>query len=181
MIGYLKGTAHSGGIIVDGAGVGWKVTTCEPLTAGESVEMLVTTIVREDAILLYGFADEASQELFSALTRVSGVGPSIAMSLLAGLSVDGISQAVARKDAAALSKVRGVGGKLAEKIVTLIALPASANSSTTRGGKPDAGEDTVVLALVSLGWDLAAARTATAAARVEHDDDALVLRAALRS
>lgn len=163
MIGYLRGRAR-GPRTVDVGGVGYVVMCPEPLKTGEEVELHVVTVVREDAINLYGFTNEEDRLVFDALTKVTGVGPTIALALLAGLGVASISDAVRRKDAKALSGVKGVGAKVAEKIVTLCNLPEGLGGSIK--------EQEIVRAITGLGFDRSVAQSAVKQAFDLLGDDA---------
>ena len=158
VIAYLRGIARSPRIL-DVDGVGYLVSCPSPMRVGDEVELHVHTQVRDDAITLFGFADEAERSVFEALIKVNGVGPSSALALLAGLGPDAIVNAVQRKDVKTLTQVRGVGAKVAEKIVTLVNLPAGI------AGDPRLGE--LVNALTGLGFDR---QSATETARSVLDE-----------
>jgi Holliday junction DNA helicase RuvA len=81
------------------------------------VHLLTHLAVREDAHVLYGFATEEERRLFRTLIKVSGVGPKIALALLSGISVEGFAQCVQNQDAAALTRVPGIGRKTAERLL----------------------------------------------------------------
>ena len=173
MIGYLRGTARNGRVIEVG-GVGYVVHCPHPLTPGEETELHVSTVVREDAINLYGFVTEEERGVFEALTKVTGVGPSIALALIGGLGTATIADAVRRRDLKALGGVKGVGAKVAEKIVTLCKLP----EGTGNGGR----DQELVKALIGLGFDRAnAAEAVRTAVEEEGDeaDEAMLLTAAI--
>jgi Holliday junction DNA helicase RuvA len=163
MIGYLRGVAR-GPRVIDVAGVGYLVNCPEPMRTGENVELHVVTVVREDAINLYGFTNEDDRVVFDALTKVTGVGPSIALALLAGLGAAGIVDAVRRKDPKGLGGVKGVGVKVAEKIVTLCKLPDGLGGSVK--------EQELVRAVVGLGFDKNVAQHAVKQAFEQLGDDA---------
>lgn len=163
MIGYLRGTARSGRVI-DVGGVGYVVHCPHALNEGEVTELHVFTVVREDAINLYGFTAEEEREVFEALVKVTGVGPSIALALIGGLGTAAIADAVRRRDVKALSGVKGVGAKVAEKIVTLCKLPEGAGSS----GR----EQELVKAITGLGFDRTNAADAVRVALEEEGEDA---------
>lgn len=175
VIGYLSGTAR-GPRLVDVGGVGYVVSCPRDLPVGEHVELLVTTIVRDDAISLYGFTDEASQAVFGALCKVSRVGPSVALALLRDLGPAGVVAAVAGRDPGALTRAAGVGRKLAETIVSMCELPAGVDAEPACGPV-----DEVAAALDALGYDpataLAAARAAAAGADADADTNTLLLGA----
>lgn len=125
MIAKLKGVVDSVDVdsaIVDVGGVGYLVSasarTLRNLAAGDAVTVLVETIVREDAIALYGFLETAERDWFRILTTVQGVGARVALSILSTLSPDEIARAIAAQDRATLSRPAGVGPKLAARLAT---------------------------------------------------------------
>ena len=191
MIGFLRGTSLNASIVVDASGVGWLLSCPFPLTPGEQVELFVTTVVRDDAICLYGFDSAPQQLLFSTLRTVPGLGPSMALSLIASLGTVGLIDALMSKDASALTSCRGVGAKLAAKVVTLVSVPdslaalASASPAGSGASSQQASvQDPLHSALVDMGVPssraaslLTQARSSQGPAAAEQD----VLRAALRS
>lgn len=113
-------------VVLDVAGVGYQVevplSTFEVLPAlGEQSSLLIEMVVREDAMLLYGFATEKEKSLFRLLVKVNGIGPKLALAVLSSLSVDDFVQAVREKNAALLTKIPGVGKKTAERMVLELA------------------------------------------------------------
>jgi holliday junction DNA helicase RuvA len=145
-------------VIVSCNGVGYEIgvpmSTFYPLPRlGEEVTLLTHLVVREDAHLLYGFLTAPERGAFRQLLRVSGVGPKVALSVLSGLSVDDLAAAVAREDAARLTKVPGIGKKTAERLVLELRdkLP-QALTTVARADAPAAGGD-VVSALLALGYN----------------------------
>src|SRR6056297_2410673 len=125
MIGRLRGvivTRQPPEILVDVAGVGYELqvpmSTFFRLPAvGEEVSLVTHFVVREDAQLLYGFADERDRVLFRSLIRVSGVGPKLALTLLSGMDADSFVRCVQRDDLASLVALPGVGRKTAERLL----------------------------------------------------------------
>lgn len=125
MIGKLTGRiehiTHSP-IIIDVHGVGYVVAcsarTLGQVRAGQEASLLIETLVREDAISLYGFATAAERDWFRLLTTVQGVGAKVALAILSALPPDKLSMAIAAQDKAALSEADGVGPKLAARLVT---------------------------------------------------------------
>ncbi len=125
MIARLKGVVESvdeGSAVIDVNGVGYLVSassrTLRDLVVGEPATVLVETIVREDAIALYGFLGTAERDWFRILTTVQGVGAKVALSILSTLSPDEIARAIAAGDKASLSRPAGVGPKLAARLAT---------------------------------------------------------------
>jgi Holliday junction DNA helicase RuvA len=125
VIGRLSGIlAHKAPpvLLVDVHGVGYEVSV--PMSTffnlpgvGEAVVLLTHFVVREDAQLLYGFLSPAERDTFVELIKISGVGPRTALSILSGLSVAELAQAVTRQDAGRLVKVPGIGKKTAERLL----------------------------------------------------------------
>lgn len=160
MIGRLSGLLAQKSpplVLLDVGGVGYEVdvpmSTFYNLPAlGEKVVLLTHFVVREDAQVLFGFLTEGERATFRQLVKISGVGPRTALSILSGLSVDELAQAVARQDGARLVKVPGIGKKTAERLLLELkgklgpdlALPAAAPVS-------DAQAD-ITQALQALGY-----------------------------
>lgn len=113
-------------VLLDVGGVGYQVevplSTFEDLPAlGEQSMLLIEMVVREDAMLLYGFATDKEKSLFRLLVKVNGIGPKLALAVLSSLSVDAFVQAVREKNANLLTKIPGVGKKTAERMVLELA------------------------------------------------------------
>lgn len=124
MIGKLKGTIDSvdeDGIIIDVAGVGYKVfcsgKTLANVTPGSALELYIETHVREDHIHLYGFTSKDEQSSFKILQTVKGVGTRMALAILSALAPSQIQLALSVQDKTAFNNVSGVGKKLAERII----------------------------------------------------------------
>ena len=125
MIGRIAGTLlekSPPALLVDAHGVGYELEV--PMSTfyalprtGEAIALLVHMVVREDALLLFGFATPLERSLFRALLRVNGVGAEMALAILSGRSPDEFLACVARKDVAALVRVPGVGKKTAERLL----------------------------------------------------------------
>ncbi|MDD4817461.1 MAG: Holliday junction branch migration protein RuvA [Victivallaceae bacterium] len=108
--------------VIDTGGVGYElqipVSTSERMgEVGDGAELYVCTQVREDAIILYGFASLLEKSLFELLLTVSGIGGKLALSVLSGLPVTGFRGAVINRDLAVLSKIPGIGKRTAERLV----------------------------------------------------------------
>jgi len=123
MIDFLRGTvAHieEEWIVVDVAGVGYRVFTPNPYAfavSGEPVTVYTHHHVREDAALLFGFATREEQRLFRALLEVSGIGPKVALGVLAGARPDAIAAAIRQENIAFLTKLPGIGRKTAQRMI----------------------------------------------------------------
>jgi len=162
MIGRLTGTLlekNPPQILLDVQGVGYDVdvpmSTFYNLPAlGEKVVLHTHFVVREDAQLLYGFATQEERVAFRQLLKISGVGPKLALSVLSGLSLSELAQAVASKEAGRLTKIPGVGKKTAERLLlelqgkfVVAALSGGAAASVTASADND-----IANALIALGY-----------------------------
>ena len=174
MIAHLRGRVlHSepGSCILDCNGVGYQVAVSIPTYAalpapGGEAALHIYTQVREDTLALFGFADPREKRLFERLITVSGVGPRLALTILSGLSMEETVGAIRAQDHARLTRIPGVGKRLAERLAVELKeklddlqerAPAKAAASAP------AGED-VLSALVNLGYNRAAAQKALDAA-----------------
>src|SRR5262249_36348324 len=145
-------------------GVGYLVAasarTLRDLVPGAVVTVLVETIVREDAISLYGFLEAAERDWFRILTTVQGVGAKVALSILSTLSPDEIARAIAAQDRATLSRPAGVGPKLAARLVTELkdkaaafgVVPGARPAAEPAPATPGSVNEDAVSALVNLGY-----------------------------
>jgi len=167
LIAKLKGvvdTVDADSAIVDVGGVGYLVSasarTLRELAAGDRVMVLVETIVREDAIALYGFLETAERDWFRILTTVQGVGARVGLSILSTLAPDEIARAIAAGDKASLSRPAGVGPKLAARLATELkdkaaafgVAPASARAPDTAVPADASVNEDAVSALVNLDY-----------------------------
>ncbi len=195
LVGRIVEESADGSLVLDVSGVGYEVTV--PLgTVGRAtpdaegaVTLFVHTHVREDALLLYGFATRDDRAVFRQLIGVSNIGPKIALSILGALPVAELAGAVARGETAKLTKVPGVGKKTAERIVLelkdKLLAPASLPGAPVPPVRPAAakGAKAELLhgALTRMGYRPAEAERAVAAlgARVEEEPLADLVREAL--
>jgi Holliday junction DNA helicase RuvA len=169
MIAHLRGTLihkEPGQAIVEAAGVGYDVTISVPtFTAlppeGTEASLHIHTQVSEDQIALFGFLEREEKRLFERLITVSGVGPKLAIKMLSGLSPDRTVQAIRGQDHAQLTRIPGVGKKLAERLVVELKDKlddfAVAPSLAAVAGP---AVDDVLSALVNLGYQRPAAEKA---------------------
>ena len=200
MIGKLSGIIDSfdtNSLILDVSGVGYVISaSTRTLTSigqvGDTASLLITTIVREDAFSLYGFADATEKQWFTLLNSVQGVGAKAALSILAACPADQLGFAIASQDKAALTAADGVGPKLASRILTELKDKAGKIevSTPTTGpltGKPiesDASgiEQDAVSALTNLGYGNTEAYKAVMQAKQKAENDNLqdLIRLALK-
>ena len=161
MIGRLSGTLvekNPPHILIDCAGVGYEVdvpmsTLYNLPEVGGKVTLLTQFIVREDAQLLYGFGSAHERDAFRLLTKISGVGPRTALSVLSGLSVAELAQAVTMQETGRLTKIPGIGKKTAERLLLELKgkLGDTLASDIGLQRAAPAGND-VLNALLSLGY-----------------------------
>lgn len=187
--------------VVEVGGVGLLVqatpATLAGLRVGAETDLATSLVVREDSLTLFGFADADERDVFETVQTVSGIGPRLALAMLAVHTPDGLRAAVSAQDLTALMKVPGIGRKGAQRIVLeltdRLGAPSSAGPATGGDGAaaavPVAGRqhEQVVEALVGLGWSAKQAAEAVeavtadgAAVPASSGDVAAVLRAALR-
>ena len=169
MIGRLTGTLLEKSppqVLVDCHGVGYEVdvpmSTFYNLPAlGEPVSLLTHLAVREDAHQLFGFASEQERTAFRQLIRISGVGARTALSILSGLSVADLAQAITLQESARLVKVPGIGKKTAERLLLELKgkLGAELPSASGSGAQTDTQRD-IEQALLALGYSEKEAQTA---------------------
>ena len=161
MIGRLSGILlekNPPQILLDVQGVAYEVdvpmSTFYNLPAsGERVTLYTQLVVREDAHLLYGFGSENERHAFRQLTKVNGIGPRIALSVLSGLSVAELAHAITMQEPGRLTKVPGIGKKTAERILLELKDKLGAQLTTAVGVNrtPPASAD-VLNALFALGY-----------------------------
>jgi Holliday junction DNA helicase RuvA len=177
LTGRIVGQDADGTLVLDVGGVGYELAT--PIGTlgraqaddGGRVTLWVHTHVREDALALFGFADDAEREAFRRLIGVSNVGPKIAIAVLGALPVAELSRAVARRDLAALTAVSGIGKKIAERLLLELRdkLPvpplrvASMHAGPAAKPAQESGEERLKGALTGMGFKPAEADRAMAA------------------
>lgn len=193
MIASLRGTVLRAGldsVVVEVGGVGMLVHTtpgtAASLRTGSTASLATTLVVREESLTLYGFADEDEKTIFETIQTVSGVGPRLALAMLAVHPPDAVRAAVTTGDLVALTKVPGIGKKGAERIVLELRDKIGAPSSTAQVSDQPATaawQGQVREALIGLGWSAKQAEDAVDAVAPRAADGANVstlLRAALQ-
>ena len=160
MIGKLTGTLGDKNppqVLVDCNGVGYEVDV--PMSTfynlpgvGDKVSLLTHLVVREDAQILYGFGSSAERAAFRLLIKISGVGPRTALSVLSGMSVADIAQAVTAQDAGRLVKVPGIGKKTAERLLLELRGKFGADLGIASAGATSDAQADILQALVALGY-----------------------------
>ena len=202
MIAHLRGTVAGvapDGAVIDVGGVGMRVQ-CTPgtlatLKPGEPAQVATSLVVREDSLTLYGFTSDDERNVFEMLQTASGVGPRLALAMLAVHAPDALRRAVSTEDLGALTMVPGIGRKGAQRIVLemkdRLGPPGESSDGLPFRTAPRASSwrDQVQSGLVNLGWPAREADLAIAALEDEGViggsdgsavDVATVLRAALR-
>ncbi len=189
MIGRLEGRivrVEPGTVLVDAGGVGYLVATTlrafDRLRDGESAALWIHTLVRDDAIVLFGFPERDELAAFERLIAVAGVGPRTALAVLSAMTVDELAATVEHGDTVPLERAPGVGRKTAQRI--LLELRGRLDALRAAAGRGDPRSD-AVSALVNLGYSERDARLAVEHALADGDGDGAeigeVLRRALRS
>jgi len=193
VIASLRGTVLRAGldsVVVEVGGVGMLVHTtpgtAASLRTGSTASLATTLVVREESLTLYGFADEDEKTIFETIQTVSGVGPRLALAMLAVHPPDAVRAAVTTGDLVALTKVPGIGKKGAERIVLELRDKIGAPSSTAQVSDQPASaawQGQVREALIGLGWSAKQAEDAVDAVAPRAAEGANVstlLRAALQ-
>jgi holliday junction DNA helicase RuvA len=161
MIGRLSGTLvekNPPQILLDVQGVAYELdvpmsTFYNLPNAGENVVLFTHLVVREDAHLLFGFGSENERRAFRQLIKISGVGARIALSVLSGLSVAELAQAVSMQESGRLTKIPGIGKKTAERLLLELKDKLGADLTAAVGiHRPAPVASDVLHALISLGY-----------------------------
>jgi len=164
MIEFLEGSLvekHPTRVVINCSGVGYEIFI--PLTThaaipsvGDRVRLLTVLHVRDDARLLYGFADPQDRAMFRLFIGVAGVGPKIALAALSRLSASELAAALSRGDVAACRSIPGVGAKLANRIMTELRDAVLSGQNTAIAGVAGVDEPDIIrdaeLALAALGY-----------------------------
>ena len=197
MIAHLNGTVAAvtpDGVVIDVGGVGLRVQ-CTPdtlasLRLGTPGRVATSLVVREDSLTLFGFASDDERNVFELLQTASGIGPRLALAMLAVHSPDALRRAVAAEDVKALTMVPGVGNKGAQRIILELkdrlgaAGDIAANGAASARRAQASWRDQVQSGLVNLGWSARDAEAAVVAVEADSGDTepdvATALRAALR-
>ncbi len=174
MIAHLRGRLlekHPNRVIVDVNGVGYDVhvplsTFYEMAEPGEDIALRVHTHVREDALLLYGFATVLELQIFERLISVSGIGPKLALAVLSGIEPSELVSAIRTSNVARLTGIPGIGKKIAERIGLELKDKMASFLPTEMSASPAAGDGEtlrtdVLSALMNLGYHRPLAERAT--------------------
>jgi Holliday junction DNA helicase RuvA len=196
MISHLRGRLlekHPNRVTIDIQGVGYDAHV--PLSTfyglpevGDEVSLRIHTHVREDALLLYGFATRLELQLFERLIGISGIGPKLALAVLSGIEPNELVTAIKQSDIARLTSIPGVGKKTAERLGLELKdklasfLPAEPASAATAASAGDSLRTDVLSALINLGYHRPLAERAADAAMKADGADSFehALKLALR-
>jgi len=198
MIAFVRGAVSSIGgdtLVIDIGPIGVTVTVT-PATAlsvrlGEHVQLVTSMVIREDSWTVYGFLDPDEKSVFELVQTVNGIGPRIAMAVLATMSPDDLRRAIAADDTKTLTKVSGLGSKGAQRVILelrdRIGPPSTGVAST--GASKVGWQSSVHAGLTSLGWSAREADAAIAEITPLADEQLasgvaeipVLLKAALRS
>jgi Holliday junction DNA helicase RuvA len=198
VIAHLSGSVAGvspDGAVIDVGGFGLRVQ-CTPgtlasLKLGEPARVATSLVVREDSLTLFGFGTDDERNVFELLQTASGIGPRLALAMLAVHSPDALRRAVAAEDVKALTMVPGVGNKGAQRIILELRDRLGAPGDLTANGagaipasRAPSWRDQVQSGLVNLGWSARDADAAVDAVEADSGDQtpdvATALRAALR-
>ena len=168
MISRVLGTVAQVGVddvVVVYGGLGFKIFIVPPLASelhkGDEIELYTHLIVREDALTLYGFKTEEERKVFEILMSVTGIGPRIGLAALSVFSPNDLRRAVADQDAATLSRIPGVGKKVASRMLVELGDKLGLPAQLPEASAPSVGvvEAEVKAALMGLGWNEAKAES----------------------
>ncbi len=161
MIARLNGTLIEKSppqVIVDCNGVGYEVEV--PMSTfynlpeiGNKIQLLIHFVVREDAQLLYGFGSEQEKSTFKQLLKVNGIGAKSALSILSGVSIDDLVEAVNRQEIGMLTRIPGIGKKTAERLLLELKDKFAVTGSVTTTSLPKSASYDVLNALIALGYN----------------------------
>lgn len=203
MIGRIRGTLvekYPPEVLIDVAGVGYEIQM--PMTSlfqlpetGKEVVVFTHFVVREDAQLLFGFADKQERALFRELIKANGVGPKMALTIMSGMSAAQFVQVVNQGDVASLVKLPGVGKKTAERLlvemkdrlksifgdVDSISTPAIKLAAPIHASAPATDKDEALSALLALGYRPQQAEKMIKSVYSEAMSSEEIIREALRS
>jgi len=175
--GILTELTPSYAVVENASGIGWLINislnTYSAIEKLQNVKLYVHHVVREDAQLLFGFADKSEREIFRMLIDVSGIGPNTARVILSSLSPSELQTAVLQEDSRTISRVKGIGAKTAQRLVIdlkdKIAKAGNVSVSASQGIKATSEQrEEALSALVMLGYQKGQAEKAVDAALKEN-------------
>ena len=184
MIGWLDGhVLHhhaNGAVVLDVGGVGYEVhvATADEFLTGEPLELFIYTVVRADAILLFGFKTYADREFFELLLVTPGVGPSTALAALRTMPTNELASAIEHGDAKRVGQIPGIGPKTASRIVLELKGKLGVVGEYTPAKSTPLRSSAIEDALRALGYSIPEIRQALGDVTLP-DDESEALREAL--
>ena len=190
MISYISGRVlevqhkELKAVIMTQSGLGYMVNLPQDVVSGlvidQTIDLYCHLVVREDALDLYGFAEDKPRALFLRLIKINGVGPRIAMIMVGSLTVDDLLQAVAEKNIKILTKIPGVGPKLAQRLLLELGNVVEHLYAEQSQVKLPTKANEAVEALVKLGYDVEKARKVVQTLAGEASDTQQLIKLALK-
>jgi holliday junction DNA helicase RuvA len=161
--------------ILEVGGVGLRIFVPSPLKTrlkvGETLMLYTHLVVRQDALILYGFESQADRELFNILLGVDGVGPKVALSVLSSMTLDSIQRAIFADEGDVLSRVPGVGKKTAQKMALHLKDKLKPTDALARVAAMSDTDSEVLAALTALGYSVVEAQAAIQSLPKDAPDD----------
>lgn len=192
MIGYLNGLLHkviSGTVIIDVAGVGYEVEVNDRLLQqlplpGNKITIYTYHHIREDTQLLFGFASIEEKNIFMMLLKVNGVGPRLALAIVSCLQPNQLINAIVKEDVATLTQVKGLGAKVAKRLVMDLKSSCAAYAISDNEVQQDdcskVNWQDAILVLTRLGYKNTQAEKVVMAVRNEANDLDHLIRLSLK-
>lgn len=189
MIGQLKGRLiekNPTDLVIDCGGVGYEVkislNTFSSLGSEENIRIYTKLVVREDAQILYGFADTVEREMFNHLVSVSGIGPNTAMLMLSSLLPEEIALAIQSEDVVTIQGIKGIGGKTAQRVIIDLKdkMTKMVFSNENIFNSNNTNQFDALNALVSLGFDKKSAEKAINKIGLGEDSVEQLIKKALK-
>lgn len=173
-------------LVIDCGGVGYEVkislNTFGKIGSSEAIRVYTQFIVREDAQLLYGFADTSEREMFNLLISVSGIGPNTAMIMLSSLQPGEIAQAIVGEDVRTIQSIKGIGAKTAQRVIVDLKdkMLKFEGTSEILSFVGNTERKDALTALISLGFDKKNAEKAVDKVAVGGESVEEIIKAALK-
>ena len=159
MIAQLTGTVRqltTEKVILEVGGVGYLLSitprTSSQITMGAVATLSTSLVVREDSMTLFGFLDSKDRDIYEVLQTVSGIGPKVALAITGAMTPDGLAQAIASEDVAAIEKVPGIGKKGAQRLILELKGKLVSSNSSPHISSHSAVRDQLLAALTGLGF-----------------------------
>ena len=159
MIAQLTGTVRqltTEKVILEVGGVGYLLSitprTSSQVTMGAVISLSTSLVVREDSMTLFGFLDAKDRDTYEILQTVSGIGPKVALAITGAMTPDGLAQAIASEDVAAIEKVPGIGKKGAQRLILELKGKLVSSSNSPQISSHSAIRDQLLAALTGLGF-----------------------------